>query len=225
MDKIDHVQTNVDFIRRDLDSFRGRMAEVEQRVSGTEDTVRDHSGDLHTLKARVKALESRAEDAENRNRRSNLRIVGLPEGAEGMDPTAFTERLLKDLLPGARFSPFFTIERAHRMPATRGPQGSPPRTFIFKMLHFKDRDMILREARALQELKYENTRLMIFPDFSMETQRQRKSFDTVRAKLRAKGIKYSMLFPARLRVEDGESTRFFTSPAEASSWIETVRRH
>lgn len=66
MDKIDHVQTNVDFICRDLDSFRGRMVEVEQQVSGTEDTVRDHSGD--TLKARVRALENRAEDAENRNR-------------------------------------------------------------------------------------------------------------------------------------------------------------
>lgn len=30
MDKIDHLQTNVDFIRRDLDSFRGHVAEVEQ---------------------------------------------------------------------------------------------------------------------------------------------------------------------------------------------------
>lgn len=80
------------------------------------------------------------------------------------------------------------------MPATHGPQGTPPHTFIFKLLHFKDRDMELREARALQELKFENARLMIFPDYSMETQRQ--SFDAVRAKLRAKGLKYSMLFPA-----------------------------
>lgn len=63
MDKIDHVQTNVDLICRDLDSFRGRVMEVEQRVSATEDTVREHSGDLHTLKAKVKILGSRAEDA------------------------------------------------------------------------------------------------------------------------------------------------------------------
>lgn len=40
------------------------------------------------------------------------------------------------------------------MPATRGPQGSPPRTFIFKLLHFKDRDMVLKKARAIQDLKF-----------------------------------------------------------------------
>lgn len=110
------------------------------------------------------------------------------------------------------------------MPASRGPQGSPPHTFIYKLLHFKDRDVVLKEARALAELRYENAKLMIFPDYSVETQRQRKSFDTVRAKLQAKGLKYSMLFPARLLVEDGETVRFFTSPEEASSWAETVCR-
>lgn len=54
--------------------------------------MREHTGDLHTLKARVKALESRAEDAKNHNRHNNLRIVSLPEGSKGIDPTAFTER-------------------------------------------------------------------------------------------------------------------------------------
>lgn len=65
---------------------------------------------------------------------------------------------------------------------------------------------------------------MIFPDYLVQTQRQRKSFDAVQAKLRAKGLKYSMLFPARLHVEDGEIARFFTSEEEASAWIEMVRR-
>lgn len=88
------------------------------------DTVREHTGDLHTLKARVKALESCAEDTENQNRRNNLRIIDLPEGSKGTDPTAFTEHLLRELLPRVRFSPFFTIEKARRIPATHGPQGS-----------------------------------------------------------------------------------------------------
>lgn len=79
--------------------------------------------------------------------------------------------------------------------------------------------MVLREARALAEIRYENAKCMIFLNYS-ETQRQRKPFDAVWAKLRAKGLKYSRLFPARLRVADGETTCFFTSPEEASTWIE-----
>lgn len=131
-----------------IDSFRGRMNEVKQRVSQPEDTVCDQGADLHTLKTKLKALETRTEDAENRNRRNNLRVLGLPEGAEGTDPTAFSERLLQQLLPSARFSPFFTVERAHRIPSTRGPQGAPPHTFIFKLLHFRDRDTVMKEARS-----------------------------------------------------------------------------
>lgn len=223
-EKVDHIQTHVEFIRKDFDTLRGRMHEVEQRVSQNEDTVRDHGADLHVLKTKVKVLEARAEDAENRNRRNNLRILGLPEGAEGMDPTAFAEHLLQQLLPSARFSPFFTVERAHRIPFTKVPQGVPPRTFIFKLLHFRVHDLVMKEARAQGELRFENAKLLIFPDYSLETQKQRKSFDAVRARLRAKHIKYSMLFPARLRVEDGESVRFFNPPEDASTWIDTLPR-
>lgn len=106
-DKVDHIQANVEFIRKVFDTFCGWMTEVEQSVSQTEDTVHDHGADLHTLKTKVKVLEARAEDAENRNRRSNLCILDLPEGAEGgegADPTTFAERLLQQLHPSARFS-------------------------------------------------------------------------------------------------------------------------
>lgn len=63
---------------------------------------------------------------------------------------------------------------------------------------------------------------MLFPDFSIETQKLRNSFDAVKAGLRSKGIKYSVLFPAKLRVIDGETVRFFTSPKEAAKWLETI---
>lgn len=79
-----------------------------------------------------------------------------------------------------------------------------------------------REARKLEELRYENVKMMLFPDYSMETQRQRRNFDHVKAQLRTKGLKYNMLFPARLKVVDGESSKFFTSPEEATRWLESL---
>lgn len=97
---------------------------------------REHATDPHSLKIRVKHLELHAEDAENCNRRNNLQIIGLPEGAEGKDTTLFTEQLLRSLLPRATFSPQFVVERAHRICTVRGPQGAPPHTFIFKLLNY-----------------------------------------------------------------------------------------
>lgn len=59
--------------------------------------------------------------------------------------------MLCTLLPQAQFSLHFTVERAHRMPSVKGPRDTPSRTFIFRLLNFRDQDLILREARKLGE--------------------------------------------------------------------------
>lgn len=176
--KIEQIQMEMGLVRRDMDKFRDRLSESERRIGDTEDILREHGASLRTLQLKMKAVETRAEDQENRNRRNNLRMVGLPESAEGRDPAAYTEKLLRELLPQAPFSPYFAVERAHRMPSVRGPPGAPPRTFIFRLLNFRDRDLVLREARKLEELRYENVKIMMFPDYSMETQRQRGARST-----------------------------------------------
>lgn len=54
-----------------------RINAAEQRISHVEDTVKGHNTDLHMLHTKIRALEYKAEDAENRNRRNNLRIVDM----------------------------------------------------------------------------------------------------------------------------------------------------
>lgn len=68
-------------------------------------------------------------------------------------------------------------------------------------LNFCDRDLVLRDSRELDGLRFEGAKLMIFPEFSVETQKLRKSFDHVKLNLRQRGLKYSMLFPG----PDGET--------------------
>lgn len=103
--KIEQMQMEMGLITRDMDKYRDRLSEVERRTSDTEDMVRDQGASLHMLQVPVKAMEARAEDQENRNCRNNLRVVGLPEGVEGRDPAAYTEQLLRTLLPQAPLSP------------------------------------------------------------------------------------------------------------------------
>lgn len=80
--------------------------------------------------------------------------------------------------------------------------------------------MALREARKVGDLRLDNAKLMLFPDYSIDTQRLKRTLDHVKAQLHIKGMKYSMMFPAGLRVIDGESTRYFTSPEDASQWLD-----
>lgn len=91
--------------RQDMDKMRTRLSSAEQHLSQTEDTVAEHTSSLRSLQTKIRALEYRNEDVENRNRRNNLRIVGLAEGVEGPHPTEFVEQLLSTLLTRAQFPP------------------------------------------------------------------------------------------------------------------------
>lgn len=97
--------------------------------------------------------------------------------------------MLCDRLPEARWSPYYTVERTHRIPPKPGPPWIPPRTFILRLLNFRDRDEVLRASRNVGDLRFQNTKLMIFPDYSVETQKLRKSFDQVKAALQSRSIR------------------------------------
>lgn len=75
--------------------------------------------------------------------------------------------------------------------------------------------MILTEARKKEELQYVNAKIMLFPDFSVETQKKRQSYVEVRKRLRVKILKYGMLYPSKLRVEYHGTVTVFESPGDA----------
>ena len=44
------------------------------------------------METEVKTFTAKVNDQENRSHSSNIRLVNLPEGAEGKDPCTFMER-------------------------------------------------------------------------------------------------------------------------------------
>lgn len=165
---------------------------------------------------------ARSEDAENCLRCNNVWVVGLPECAEGQNPVVFAETFFKQLLGLQQLSPVYVVERAHRVPTGRRPAGAWPRAFLFRLLNFRDRDLILAEARKHPELKHDNAVIHLYPDFSLELQKKRRSFTDVRRRLREKNLVYSMLYPSRPKVIHRGASKFFDSPVEAADWLDTI---
>lgn len=220
MTKIEDLQTDINRLRHDMDRVKDRTSEAERRVGEVEDLARATDTTVQALQQQVKTLQARAEDAENRSRRNNVRILGLPERAEGSKPELFAEQLIREVLSPITLSASFVIERAHRIPTRPLPPGAPPRPFIMKVLNYRDRDGILAAARQKGEISYENTRLSFYPDFTADVQKKRRQFSQVRSRLRELGLKYSMLYPTRLRVQDRDQIRFFNSSEEATEWLD-----
>lgn len=82
MVRIDHLALECTLIRHDLDKNRGRLTLVEERISEVEDSSHAHTNQLSKLQMLVRSLQHRANETKDGHRCDNLRVVGLPEGAE-----------------------------------------------------------------------------------------------------------------------------------------------
>ena len=222
--QMDSIKTDLSFLKQDVHNLSHRVSNAEQRISTLEDEIRPLQGSVRELHQAQEHTTDRLTEMEDRLRRSNLRFLGFPEGSEGRTPEMFMERWLISTFGAPTFSPLFAIERAHRVPMRPLPPGAPPRAMIIKLLHFRDREAVLRAAREKGRVSFNGSGITIFPDFSVATQKQRATFIAIKRRLRELQLPYGMLYPARLRIIYQGKAYFFTDPKEASHWVDTLGR-
>ena len=218
--KIGAVQEETGLLRADHTKLAERVSETESCLTSLRPTVTEVQQQMREMRAELHRLRDRAEDAEGRSRRNNVRFLGFPEKSESPNAELFLEDwLLREVLrpPAPKF---FSIERAHRIPGKPPIPGAPPRPLIARFLNFRDRDLILQTFRTKGPILFNGQRIAAYPDFTAEVQRRRSSYAAIKASLRDMGLKYALLFPAKLRVVDGEKVRFFQSAVEAGQWLD-----
>lgn len=79
-------------VRKEIQECTGHVAQAEQRISDVEDNVNGLISRVSGLENTVTALSNKVKDLKCRNRQNNVRLVGLPEKAEGLDTVAFLEK-------------------------------------------------------------------------------------------------------------------------------------
>lgn len=109
------------------------------------------------------SLHSKIENAENRSRRSNLRIRGLPVSIWDVQVKALAlfQKLASDI-PVDRLE----IERAHRALTKKNDSG-PPRDIIVKFLFFNSKERLMAAARDHQQpLRFQGNEYQLFTDLA-----------------------------------------------------------
>lgn len=221
--KMDHIQTSLNTIHGSLSTLGDQISELEQRVGSNEDNISDLEKRVKTLEKENSYLKDKVEDAENRSRSSNLRFLHIPERAEGRDILGFMNQLIPRLLGKDNFPTPPNIERVHRSPTARRQDfGAGPRPILVKFLNFQDKLKILRLAQVKKELTFNGVRVHIYPDFSAGLLQRRRQFDPIKKKLRDLDIKYSLLYPATLRVIIDGKPSLFASPDDADAFLRDI---
>lgn len=212
--KFDQVRSTVEDHGQRLCSLELVSEDLSQRVSELENVC---SG----LRENNSKLTAKVTDLEGRNRRQNLRILGLAETTEGGRPTEFFSDLLcevfgKEMLPSPP-----EIDRAHRSLAPKPAPGQRPRPVILRLHRHQIKDLLIREARRRGKLDYRGQQIRIVEDYCPEVLSQRAEYREVMSELYGRGLKPSLLYPARLRITLSSGERkWLRSADEARRYVD-----
>ena len=133
---------SLEFERRRIDTLQSNQDKMMKQIN-------DMEKEMSVLKSQIAQQEIAANKSERFSRRNNIRLVGIPEPAEGHqeDCIQIIEKILQ-----TRFSISSKVERAHR--DGKKVEGRP-RHILIKLLSYRDKVDVMRKNReALKDDRY-----------------------------------------------------------------------
>ncbi|KAL1279720.1 hypothetical protein QQF64_014320 [Cirrhinus molitorella] len=199
------IKRSEDILKTELaamcSEFSSHMTTVQNMCSKVDFLIgeqREQKKVINEHTGRLDALEQQVIDLQDLSRRSNLRLLGLPEGAEKDDPIGFLKPSLPRWLPSLSGKDI-EIKRALRVYSSI--DHFKPRMFLFKLLRYNDRSLILNEARRHSPVKAnDGAMLNFFSDFSPATVKKWSSFSIIRKELKEAGLQTFLQYPATLKI-------------------------
>ncbi|KAJ1181103.1 hypothetical protein NDU88_006313 [Pleurodeles waltl] len=191
-------------MRLEIAGFQSQISGLDQRVT----TVEAQAASWTNRDQELLHLHSRLTDLEDRSRRNNIHLLGIPEGTEGMDILSY----LRDMLPkltNTTFDPPLKFQRAHRLGPKRQDRKGCPRPLIACMLCHGQTRQLLQTAQTQGPLRLGTLEIRLSADFSRETAERRRAFLSLRPRLHHLNVKFGLFKPARMWItKNGESQTF-----------------
>ena len=189
---ISDIEKSIEFTQNLIDQKMNDFAKDSETTLTNH--INNFQGALYAAKQQENHLRNKLRVLEDWNRRNNLKIDGIPESIK--ETWAECEEKVKHFLKGTmEINKEIKIERTHRMGKTTR-MDKRPRTIIFQLSSWKDKELILKNRKKLK-----NTGYYVNEDFSEETLAIRKNLFRDMKKYRQEG-KYCVVAYDKLLVRD-----------------------
>ncbi len=117
---IQATNKSVKELREEFEAIATETKQTHDRVDSVQAVARE---DKRALKDQLERLTKKMTDMEDRCRRNNVRLVGLPEGMEGPDAAGFLRANLSKWIPSLRAVTLRLIGRIACMTEEGAPIG------------------------------------------------------------------------------------------------------
>uniref|UniRef100_A0A087YRW3 L1 transposable element RRM domain-containing protein n=1 Tax=Poecilia formosa TaxID=48698 RepID=A0A087YRW3_POEFO len=212
------TQNAIHVLKTSSDQHGASIVELQRAASQSADEVTALQSEIKRLRTEMNQLTEKHMDLEGRSRRQNIATDCNVKrrGRKGAELNGFVSQLLKEVLT---LDDLPLVDPAHGALRRRPDDTGPPR--VVRPHYYRDVTTILRKAMTQRDLAYQGQKIRIFPDFTAEIAKRRAAFNGVRALLRDKpGVRYGLLYPAKLRVTFRGAETMFTNAKEAQRFVE-----
>ncbi|KAJ1202679.1 hypothetical protein NDU88_006476 [Pleurodeles waltl] len=202
-------------MRLEIAGFQSQISRLDQRMT----TVEAQAASWTNRDQELLHLHNRLTDLEDRSRRNNIRLLGIPEGTEGADIPSY----LRDMLPkltDTTFDPPLEFQRAHRLSPKRQDGKGRPRPIIACMLRHGQARQLLQTARTQGPLRLDTLEVRLSADFSRETAERRRAFLSLRPRLLHLNVKFGLFEPARMWITKNRESRTFYDREDLRMFLE-----
>uniref|UniRef100_A0A803K9Z1 L1 transposable element RRM domain-containing protein n=1 Tax=Xenopus tropicalis TaxID=8364 RepID=A0A803K9Z1_XENTR len=202
MVKAEHTKTTKE-LTTEITSLGTRVRDLEKRLDDITDYTHQVDKDITTLYAQIEQIQYAQEDAENRSRRNNIRLHGIPETATDLEPllTDMFQGLLPDTPPER-----LEMDRAHRALRPKPSPEERPRDVIVRMHFYRVKAAILEAVRPTGEVEIEGHKIALYPDIAPSTLARRREFKPLTELLRQHKITYRWGYPFSLQASHQNRT-------------------
>lgn len=202
--------------RQDIKQLQAKIEDIVEEVKTTQSTADTALKRSQNNEVELKHLRKRLAELSDRQRRRNLRIIGITEQIKPRD----LEKTLIDFFQkhGIAISEQ-DIERAHRSLKPKPKPGQKPRDIVIAFSRGKVQNQVWRNLRKQKDLQFQGERVFPRLDLSPETLEERKKMKPYAQKLHENRILFSWGLPATILIFKNGKLLRASNPEEAEKLL------
>lgn len=207
-------------LKHDIQDIGVRVDEIERRTNDLSACARDHHSAIQFLLHREEEHSMLMDDIENRNRRNNIRIRGIPESVATKDLDPTLQRLFAAILEVSTPTPI-ELDRAHRSLGPRPSDADRPRDIICRVHYYRQKEAIMLAMRSRNSIDFEGHPVSILQDLSRRTLQLRRALRPLLEALRERNILYRWGYPFALTARKENKSASFRGLGDLPHFLST----
>ncbi|XP_053519497.1 citramalyl-CoA lyase, mitochondrial isoform X5 [Artibeus jamaicensis] len=193
-----HMEAKLIEMNGNTKETNSKGKEIGTQIDGVDQKEEKNDQTEKNEETRIQKNEESLRNLQDIFKRSNIQIIGVPEGEESRVETLF-EQIIKENFPIlAEEIDFQEIQEGQRVPKKLDPRRNTPRHIIIALAKIKMKERILEAARAKGTVTYKGVPIRLSADFSKETLQARRGWKEVFQVMKTKDLQPRLLYPAKL---------------------------